>query len=636
MNKKTRQFSIKRKLIFFLPFLLILLTATTILAAVPGKERTFRLIALDDHVSRQGVFVYLGRQIGWGITCGLKWLAEIFEGMLDASYNLVSFTTNSKISEFLSDTQPIVFSFLTLGILFYAFCKITKDKFTPPLLENIVLFIIILTASGSLFNMGNTFIKEAKAYLTIDGSISDQVVGSGIEDIFTYEYYNYKWSDIVKDKDKITPASNAKKIIKTVDAVENIDGGGGVSSADTNPYTGKECDRQFYDYKLVTKYNADTGKMTYDSVEIKDSAFFEIFYGRYYRYNFNWLAMWLGLIACIVVYLLSTYKVVRISYELVVHRMIAPFVAGGDITNGKKIKQLVMSVFGNYMTLVSILVIQKAYGFFYVWINRYSFVPDSTVNIMFQAVMSVFLAIAVVDAPNIFEQILGVDAGLKSGYSMIAVARGAKAAGSIAAKGIGAVAKGATAGAGMFSGMKASLGNMGNGSGTGSAAPGGESGASSPVSGSSNNTSNDTGTSTKDDTMGAATNTNPEINAASAQETDNANALNKPKEAMTNSGAGADHPNNYYISPNTLGQRYRGSIGDFLKKNTRLGQTYSNAKDFGNAVSNSNARMNASPTVLQGEKGRDGKDGAKGEKGDRGIRGRDNMEKKSSNPSDNT
>lgn len=632
--KRKRKFSIKGKILFFLPLMVALLSSTSVYAAATAEqERTARLIFFDSHLSRQGVVVWIGRQIGWMLTCGLKWLAETLEALLNASYDLVNFTTNSKVSDFITDAQPIIIGFLTCGILFYGFCKITKEKFAPPILENLILIVIIIAASGSLFSLGNSFVKDAKKYLAIDGSISDQVVGSGIEDIYTYEYYKYKWSSIAADADGITPASNSKKIIKTVDPTETIDGGGGTSTADTNPYTGKECDRSFYDYKLMTSYNNKNGNMVFSSVEIKDTGYFEIFYDRYYRYNFNWLAMWLGLIACIIVYLLSTYKVVRISYDLVVHRMIAPFVAGADITNGKKIKQLIMSVFGNYMTLVSILVIQKAYGFLYVWINKHEFISDGTTNLMFQVVISVCLAIAVIDAPNLFEQLLGVDAGLKSAYSMLAVARGTKAVGHMAAKTAGAVAKGAASGAGLFSGMRATLGN---GSNTASAAPdGGKSGA---ADGGSASPSSDNGN------MSAASNANaekdsPDVNTVSMSdsatpqaETDNANGMNKPKEAMTN--AGNNHPNNYYISPNTLGERYRGGIGDFLKKNTRLGQAYSNAKDLGNAVTNTGERRLSQAVVLQGQNGKDGKDGAKGEKGDRGIRGRDAYEKKSSSLED--
>lgn len=596
------------------------------------------LYRLRDHMSQQGLFSFVGREIGWALALGLRWLCNNCEALMNKAYKLVNWTTDASVSQWIDVSMPIVGALMGCGFVFFGLCKMTKKDFAPPIVQNVVLFVCIIMASTTFFHMGNKLIKVGKDYMSGDVSITDTVIASNVEDIYTFQVYGYKYGKkngggANQDTKGITPKNNPS-IIDNIAPAEDIDG-----DEDENPYIsdsdkkgGENASNEMhdvYDYELVispgkkeetnceSAYTKVIDGKTYtiDAEEIGDGLI-PLLNDHYYRYNFNFFNMYIGLIALILVYLFTAYKVVRISFELLLHKIIAPFVSAADITNGKKIRQVLMSIVGNYLTLLAILLIQQTYAFAFVYISEKGW------NLFITCFIQLFLAIAVVDAPNIFEQILGVDAGLKSAFSMFGVARvastithGAGRVVSTAGRIAGGAARGATNVAGATAGFLSQVGK-----GSNDASPDGQISDSSSSSGSSI-TEEGKSSFGNHDSSKETNSTRSKGDKGEKGERGPSGDLNAPKEAMINSGAGSDHPNNYYISPNTLGQRYEGGIGDFLKKNTKLGQGYSNAKDLGNAIRNTAHHSSSGGIILPGKNGKDGAVGAKGAKGDRGERG---------------
>lgn len=607
----------------------ILADGVMVFAAEDGVDGDVKaLYRLRDHMSQQGLFSFVGREIGWAIAIGLRWICKNCESLMNKAYKLVNWTTDASVSQWIDVSMPIVGALMGCGFVFFGLCKMTKKDFAPPIVQNVVLFVCIIMASTTFFHMGNKLIKAGKDYMSGDVSITDTIIASNVEDIYTFQVYGYKYGKkkgkkaggANEDKKGITPKNNPS-IIDNISPAEDIDG-----DSDENPYItdsnkkgGENASNEMhnvYDYELVispgkkeetnckSAYTKKIGEKMYtiDAEEIGDGLI-PLLNDHYYRYNFNFFNMYVGLIALIFVYLFTSYKVARISFELLIHKIIAPFVSAADITNGKRIRQVLMSIVGNYLTLLAILLIQQTYAFAFVYISEKGW------NIFSTCFIQLFLAIAVVDAPNIFEQILGVDAGLKSAFSMFGVARatstimhGAGKVVSTVTKASGGVAKGATNIAGAASGFGASVFD---------ASPSGQ--ASGISTGGSETTSGNL-------TQNNQSSNVQDVVASKSENNNSANPINAPKEAMVNSGIGFDHPNNYYIDPNTLGQRYRGSIGDFMKKNSSTGQRFSQAQSFGNALGNSLVKQSAGRTI-QGKDGKDGATGAKGAKGDRGERG---------------
>lgn len=367
------------------------------------------LYRLRNHMSQQGLFSFVGREIGWAVANGLRWLCSNCEKLMNKAYTLLNWTTYTSVSKWIDVSMPIVGAFMACGFVFYGFCKMTKKDFAPPIVQNIILFICIIMASTTFFHMGNTFITASKEYLDGEVSITDTVIASNVEDIYTFQVYGYKYGKkdgggVNQDANGITPKNNPS-IIDNISPAEDIDG-----DEDTNPYISDESKKggenasnemhDVYDYELVISPGKDVdtncenaytkeidGKTyTIDAREIGDGLI-PLLNDHYYRYNFNFFNMYIGLIALILVYLCTAYKVVRISFELLVHKIIAPFVSAGDITNGKKIRQVLMSIIGNYLTLVAILLIQQTYAFAFVYISEKGW------NLFITCFIQLFLAI---------------------------------------------------------------------------------------------------------------------------------------------------------------------------------------------------------------------------------------------------
>lgn len=95
-----------------------------------------------------------------------------------------------------------------------------------------------------------------------------------------------------------------------MEADERIDGDDG-----ENPYTEKGVSEAIFDNYIYYEGKAN---------EIDDGPI-DFLRPQYYRYKINFMTIWITLIALIIVFLLSSYKVVRIIYELAIHRIAAPF-----------------------------------------------------------------------------------------------------------------------------------------------------------------------------------------------------------------------------------------------------------------------------------------------------------------------
>lgn len=68
----------------------------------------------------------------------------------------------------------------------------------------------------------------------------------------------------------------------------------------------------------------DKNKITYSLDELYDGvAWTDLLNEFYYRYTVDYGVMWMELISLIIIYLFMSYKVIRILYEIVIHRLLA-------------------------------------------------------------------------------------------------------------------------------------------------------------------------------------------------------------------------------------------------------------------------------------------------------------------------
>ena len=165
-----------------------------------------------------------------------------------------------------------------------------------------------------------------------------------------------------------------------------------------------------------------------------DDSFFDILKDYYYRYSINWWTIIFSLIAMVITLLFTCFKSGRIVIEVAMHSVIAPFVAVTDLASGQRIKELIKSFIALFAVLFLIACLLGIY-FMGVQYLASQHAKGNIGNFTY-VIMQLVLALAIIDGPNVIERIIGIDAGIKSGYQTIigglAIARGAKGMGSAA------------------------------------------------------------------------------------------------------------------------------------------------------------------------------------------------------------
>lgn len=614
----------KRIVIFCFPFLAALtsfFSTVTIYAHTDADKKAIDILTqFDGYFERWNLINYALRNLGWMITNGLWWFCDQMENMLDKAYYLINFTTSSGVNSFMDKVEPILYGVFCLALVVFAVQKIINPEFGGAIFSNIILSALVLCATTTMMNTANSIIQDSRAFIKqMNGSsvsTADITVAEGITDLYIFESYEFKnilkkdgelkrpsISDPKWDHKKYSLIYNIKNL-DYVEADERIDG----DNAE-NPYTGEDVSEAIFDNYIYYEGKAN---------EIDDGPI-DFLRPQYYRYSIDFLTIWITLIALIVVFLLSSYKVVRIIYELAIHRIAVPFFAVGDISNGKKVRQVLSGMLGSYITLIVITVLQQMF------LVAKTYISDKISNPLYSSFFIAFLAIAVIDAPNIFEQVFGIDAGLKSGLSMFAVARtiaaSARTAGHVlsatgsAAVGGAAFGAGAISGAGAKSNLDTSIHNSSNTeTGTGSS---GLSGSGQAVTKESNHEKESNNLQNEEKNSNQQTNLQNQDNFSTNNMGDipvnkeseiygdkttkenekipfqNPKDTGAPNTPIGENGSiqgknGKQYDDMYHQgSKNLTGRQYQGGIGSFLKQNTKVGQNFSKGQDFGNAVRNS-------------------------------------------------
>src|SRR5699024_6325632 len=147
-------------------------------------------------------------------------------------------------------------------------------------------------------------------------------------------------------------------------------------------------------------------------------------------------------------------KVARVMYELAFHGIAVMFVAGSDINGGQRIKKMITEIVSSFAVLFVMVLILKLYTYFTSWALEIK----SDIGWLPYILVMIAGAWAVIDAPDIVTRILGIDAGLRSGWQAMAGAyAGSKTAGSIgkgAGKGIASIGTGFAGGKGLIDGLR--------------------------------------------------------------------------------------------------------------------------------------------------------------------------------------
>lgn len=395
----------KRKYLSGLVLLqLLLFMATSTVMAVDTEEVITVLKKNRDIFHTSTIPGGIFRYIGWSVMKGLVWVAEQCAKLFDESFKFIDFTRYEPVEKFLTSWKPVVFALISLSILFLGLIMIFWQEKKPKLMMNICLAVLIMTSSGYLIDQLNGFVTDdIRSAILNDGDTSTGSSGL-VYDMVGNSIYDLIYIDDKLDGGLMKMTKNNRKLYDdfTKEDLELMSINEVLKPDDVKAESKDLVSNRIY-YK---KGNLEL-KEIYNGV-----AWTDLLNEYYYRYDVEWFTVIVGLVSLIIVYVCLAYKVVRILYEVVVQRLLAALYSA-NLSSGQKTLKILDSIKDSYITLILVMVCLKIYLLAFKMVGETQFAAFSKVMLLF------FLALAVVDGPNIIQKLTGVDAGLSSGMGKI-------------------------------------------------------------------------------------------------------------------------------------------------------------------------------------------------------------------------
>ena len=439
----------KKMVICLLLAFLCLLPCTTALAAETGSENNTKTPAAydpyykgesDDNsdaddlqwyrdnaalLENHNIFSDALRSVSWSITDLVCKVANVAETLYTKTFGLIDITNYPQINDLLDTLRPVLLALTVLCCAGLGIMLLVQHEKRPPLLRNILLGIVAVSASAWLFSAANDLVIAFR-----DGILGGEEVNQ------SYELVESNLIDLIRiDKRGDINALNYKAgqgviygvgiagqdDMDSIDLCETLDWHTAKNGKNLYGWSTEFNNR--VKYRLAHTADGDVARKNYDGLTSANigNQFF-------YRYSFDFWSCLLQLLSLSLLFLALCYKNVRIAYELVVSRLLA-FLFAADIGGGEKLKNTLLFVRDTYLTMCVCVLSVKLYEI------MVGLVTSFGITGIGKGIVCLLIAYAVIDGPNLVERILGMDAGLSSSVGRAMALFGAgRAAGRTAAR----------------------------------------------------------------------------------------------------------------------------------------------------------------------------------------------------------
>ncbi|MFL9651864.1 pLS20_p028 family conjugation system transmembrane protein [Exiguobacterium chiriqhucha] len=344
------------------------------------------------------------RSMGWILVRGLSVLIDGLESITDQILLTNTFFNNEQVVEFVLTIQPFLYVLLAGSFLFTGYLLIFQKKFErESFLINLFITLLILGLLSPTMSRIQEFSDEAIAEIGTDSlydgetSLSESILKRNVHDLIEHDSKNF---------DAATGESlNAipTELIDNIRINEIFDKNNYDLSA-----TGNKLAES---YILWNGRETSLGKLDQSGVEWNNQY--------YYRYQPNWLTIFVTLGIMGFTLFSIAYKLARLSFELAFNYVLAILVAPADLHSGQKTKKVIQSILNTFLVIILIFVSIKLYTI------GTAYLAETLDGFAYMIALIAF-SVALIDGPNMVERLFGIDAGLKRGWG---VALGAYAAG---------------------------------------------------------------------------------------------------------------------------------------------------------------------------------------------------------------
>ncbi|MFF1366537.1 pLS20_p028 family conjugation system transmembrane protein, partial [Bacillus thuringiensis] len=390
------------------------------------------LIQYQDILDLNGIASNIFRWLGQWLLWGLLYINEIVEKVVVQVITSNDFFQYSEINNLRNELSLVIWAILTVTIIAVGYQLMFNkiEKRTNVILNGLLSILFLVGGPILMDNLNKIASAGVKDLHGTPGSLGASIVKSNLADLNFYAKTDFKLAD--PEGKRINGISEEN--IKHIDFNETVDAD--LASGEAEDALNRKLVLS-YDNKLET--------------EKLDNGWFDVFEEAYYRWSLNWGSVLLSLTVTAFALLISIVKVGRIIYELAFHNIFGALVAATDISSGQRLKKIINEIFSCYAVIFCMALLLKIYSLYIGWLATKDFGFMGWGN----ALLLLAGSWAVIDGPNIVERILGIDAGLQSGWKTMMGGMMAAKAGFDVAKATGKmVKKGATGTAGMINKLR--------------------------------------------------------------------------------------------------------------------------------------------------------------------------------------
>lgn len=376
---------------------------------MPNEEIAELLIQFKDVLEFSRPIAHFGREIGWFI---IKWMLTLvsgLEGVLNDVYKLYGFFETAGVRKFMDQWTLVTYAIGAISLMIF-FIRFMKSEHTPgkKVLDNILLGIgTIAMMSLILSTATNLTFDAAKSISNDKNSRAYAILKENVVDVLVYDEKGWDSINNIKDKNNI-PETN----LDFLDMTETIKSNSELLKSPTSKAMfGKKIQLNAAGEAVAVKMNK--GMWKWDE--------------EYFRYKWHPMQIFFTLLIYGMVLFFTTFKLVKLIYELGYNRVIATFFAFGDLLEAQKLKKILSNTVNILITVLMIALNMRLYFLFVDVLYNWNFGAVSTL------VIHLAIGMAVIDGPFIVQELTGIDAGLKSvGQNlagMYAAAKGVSAIG---------------------------------------------------------------------------------------------------------------------------------------------------------------------------------------------------------------
>ena len=416
------------------------------------------------NLPRNNPVFYIFRYIGWLLLRGMKFLVNGLQTVVftvtDGMATLFTGASDSpntwgegSITQTWNTFLPIAFLLLTLVILYIGITFIVKPQKVSKLAMNTVIGILV--AVSLPFFVGGAFTLTSQlSHVMMDSfSSSDDLIGTQIIMNGTYDVLKLDNADLLEqlaaspgnddsqslldqwkaDPDNAPVNLHPTTIFGSEYALQHIDPTEMVGLDGLIDDGATEEDKFWGNTVTTNKDGIKELKSLGDGKIGDDGTSGTIISTQYYRWNFDWLPMFVELGVMTFVLLMCGIKLVRLLFDLLVKQFLAQLLAFLDIHTLQRLKKCIHSLVGSFAAFFGTFLVLELYLAVHPMINTWLNGLTTGWAVIGRILIEIGLAWAVIDGPDIFEKLFGIDVGVKSAvgtlYGLQSLAHGAAAVG---------------------------------------------------------------------------------------------------------------------------------------------------------------------------------------------------------------